>query len=193
MHIISLPACVLCDCQSDSQAACTPAVCSWCLAVCVIAPVGWFWLVRISRFCAAAVYLQLVAEAVMLWQCDVCANMLSEVMYLSTARAGPYSIIAANLQTCQWPVADTACLQYAPLHANACRLRSDNAQDQWNVMLLQICRGRHSSPIALASAAHTLLFLLHKYPDRALSSFSQGMLAMNYRISCCNSLAIVWC
>ncbi|KAL0037308.1 hypothetical protein WJX79_000973 [Trebouxia sp. C0005] len=40
--------------------------------------------------------------------------------------------------------------------------------------LLQVCGGRHSSPTALASAAHTLLFLLHKLPDRTLPSFASG-------------------
>ena len=58
--------------------------------------------------------------------------------------------------------------------------------------LPQICKGRHSSPIALASAAHTLLFLLHKYPDRALSSFSQGMLVTTYTMLY-GCLAVVWC
>ena len=47
--------------------------------------------------------------------------------------------------------------------------------DECTAMLLQICRGRHSSPLALASAAHTLLFLLHKLPDRSLQPFAQGM------------------
>ena len=47
---------------------------------------GWMVLAGENiQICAAAMYLQLVAEAVMLWQCAVCANMLSEVMYLSTA------------------------------------------------------------------------------------------------------------
>ena len=50
------------------------------------------------QICAAAVYLQLVAEAFMLWQCAVCANMLSEVMYLSPAWAGHTAWL---LQTCR--------------------------------------------------------------------------------------------
>ncbi|KAL3157959.1 hypothetical protein ABBQ32_012360 [Trebouxia sp. C0010 RCD-2024] len=40
--------------------------------------------------------------------------------------------------------------------------------------LLKVCRGKHSSPTALASAAHTLLFLLYKLPDRTLSDFAAG-------------------
>lgn len=39
---------------------------------------------------------------------------------------------------------------------------------------VQVCRGKHSSPTALASAAHTLLFLLYKLPDRTLSDFAAG-------------------
>ena len=39
---------------------------------------------------------------------------------------------------------------------------------------MQVCRGRHSSPAALASAAHTLLFLLYKIPDRTLADFAAG-------------------
>ena len=39
---------------------------------------------------------------------------------------------------------------------------------------MQVCRGRHSSPTALASAAHTLLFLLYKLPDRTLHGFAAG-------------------
>ena len=41
-------------------------------------------------------------------------------------------------------------------------------------VVMQVCRGRHSSPAALASAAHTLLFLLYKFPDRTLSNFAAG-------------------
>ena len=49
---------------------------------------------------------------------------------------------------------------------------------------MQVCRGRHSSPTALASAAHTLLFLLYKLPDKTLHDFAAGELYAWCSITC---------
>ena len=64
----------------------------------------------------------------------------------------------------------------------------DEATLDRRAMLRLLCRcaeAGHSSPAALASAAHTLLFLLYKIPDRTLADFAAG------RVSHCN--LTLWC